>query len=76
VYGSPFRAREKLTACVARVSGGHRPRLVDLARYRGQRAVVIMVPGPGGRLEVWAVGAGCSGTASDVLGHAVLPAGG
>jgi hypothetical protein len=61
----------KLRACVTAVSGGHRPRLVDLASYRGQRAAVIMVPAAGGRTAVSVAGAGCA-----VLARATLAAGG
>jgi hypothetical protein len=62
-----------LPACVRRVTGGRRPALVDLARYRGRPAAVIVVRGGGpGMTQVWVVGEGCSATVSDVLAHTSL----
>ncbi len=65
-----------LPACVQRVGGGHTPKLVDLASYQGQRAAVIMLPAAQHQVRVVVVGPGCSGTASDVLDHTVVPGSG
>jgi hypothetical protein len=63
-----------LTACVARITAGQRPRLVDEARYDGRAATIIVLPasaqGPG---QVWVVGPACSGARGDVLAHTPLP---
>lgn len=65
-----------LPACVQRVSGGHTPKLVDLASYQGQRAAVIMLPAAQHQVRVVVVGPGCSATASDVLDQTVVPGSG
>jgi putative zinc finger protein len=72
-FGSTFA---HLPACVQRVSGGHTPKLVDLASYQGQRAAVIMLPAARHQVRVVVVGPECSGTASDVLAQALVPAAG
>jgi hypothetical protein len=56
-----------LPACVRRVSGGVRPRLVDVATYQGRPAAVVVLPAGRGRVTVLVVGPGCTGAASDVL---------
>jgi hypothetical protein len=66
-----------LQACVTHIAGNHAPLLVDVARYRGRLATVIVVPITGeSRLRVWVVGPGCSATARDVLASTTLPGGG
>jgi|SRR5215472_815563 len=62
-----------LPACVRRVTGGLTQRVVDLARYQGRPAAVIVATGAGGRpSHVWVVGPGCSGTVSDILAQRSL----
>jgi hypothetical protein len=49
-----------LAECVAHLARDVQPRLVDIARYGGQPAAVIVVPVPGAaKLHVWVVGPGC-----------------
>jgi hypothetical protein len=56
----PVAAFPRLAACVAHVAGGQRPRLVDIARYGGQPAAVIVVPVPGtATVRVSVAGPGC-----------------
>lgn len=63
-------ARDRLTACVTRVSGGRVPLLVDAATYEGRTATIIALPGGDARhADVWVVGPSCSGTGGAVLGH-------
>lgn len=63
----------QLRACVQRVTGGTRPSLVDLARYRGQPATIIMLAPAGGRAgQVWVVGPGCSAASAGLLAHITL----
>jgi putative zinc finger protein len=72
-FGATFAS---LPACVQRVSGGHTPKLVDLASFGGQQAAVIMLPAAQHQVRVVVVGPGCSGAASDVLARALVPAAG
>ena len=68
--------RAALAGCVKLIAGGAQPRLVDVARYRGQPASIIVLPLAGGMLDqVWVVGAGCSATSRDVVAHTLLAAG-
>jgi hypothetical protein len=63
-----------IEGCVNRVAAGHRVLLVDLARYRGERATVIVISGPAPASDhLWVVGPGCSALSSDVLAQADLP---
>lgn len=64
-----------LASCVRRVSGGQRPRLVDLATYAGRPAAVIMIPA-GTSVRVVVVGTGCSAARSDVIARTTLPGAG
>ena len=64
-----------LQGCVDRIDAGELVLLVDVARYRGTPATVIVtsvtVVGPE---QIWVVGTGCSGSRSDVLTHATMAA--
>jgi hypothetical protein len=64
-----------LQGCVDRIDAGELVLLVDVARYRGEPATVIVtsvaVIGPE---QIWVVGTGCSGSSSDVLTHATMAA--
>lgn len=66
-----------LAACITRIAAGQQVLLVDVASYRGTRAMVIVTRASAGSLEqVWVVGTGCSSTSSNLLTHATLaPAG-
>ena len=64
-----------LAGCVNRIAAGDLVLLVDVARYRGGPATVIVTKGPaGGPEQIWVVGPGCSASRSDVLKHAALSA--
>jgi len=66
-----------LTACVARIAGGHQPQLVDVARYNGRPATIIVLRRTAqAPAEVWVVGPACSATRSDVITHTGLPGSG
>ena len=71
-----FGGMRNLPACVTRVSGGREPKLVDLARYRGRPAAVIVVPAGGRLLHVWVVTRDCSGITSGILAQLTLPTAG
>jgi hypothetical protein len=63
-----------LQACVAHVSGGLRPLLVDLASYRGHPAAIIVLPATnGGAPRALVVPAGCTPTTVHILAAATLP---
>ena len=66
-----------LAGCVNRIAAGDLVLLVDVARYQGGPATVIVTqPSAGGPEQIWVVGPGCSASRSDVLRHAALsPAG-
>jgi hypothetical protein len=66
----------ELQACVTRVAAGHEVLLVDLARYQGRPATIIVTaPASPAARQVWVVGQGCSGSRSDVLAHRPVPGG-
>ena len=64
-----------LQGCVNRIDAGELVLLVDVARYRGMPATVIVtemtVIGPE---QIWVVGAGCSGSHTDMMTHATMAA--
>ena len=64
-----------LQGCVDRIDAGGLVVLVDVARYRGTPATVIVtevtVIGPE---QIWVVGTGCSAAHTDVLTHATIAA--
>lgn len=65
-----------LEGCVGRIAGGHQVLLVDIARYLGGPATLIVVGESGpGAAHLWVVGPACSGSASDVLAQRDLPRG-
>ena len=63
---------QTLQDCVSRIAGRQRVLLVDVARYEGRTATVIVTGAPGGTEQVWVVGTGCSSTGSDLLTHVTL----
>ncbi len=66
-----------LQACVAHVAGAQHALLVDVARYRGHPAAVIILPAPpGGRPRAIAVAPGCTASTAHVLATTPLPTGG
>jgi hypothetical protein len=63
-------APAQLTNCVRTVTQGKVPLLVDVARYEGRAATVIVLPGTDAtRLDVWIVGPGCSAANPAVVKH-------
>lgn len=66
-------AASQLAGCVDRVTAGVVPALVELAKFEGTKATIIVVAASvSSPAQVWAVGTGCSASASDVLYHQVL----
>src|SRR5215468_5612459 len=64
-------------ACVAQVTGGKRPLLVDVAKYQGRPATIIVVPGQRpGTLRALVVAGECTTPASRVLATVTLPGSG
>lgn len=61
-----------LSSCLAHVAGNQRPRLVDVARYNGKPATVIVLPAGANTLRVLVVGPGCSAAAKDLLASTTL----
>ena len=62
-----------LAGCVNRIAAGERVLLVDVARYQGAPATVIVTqPAAGGPERISVVGTGCSASRSDLLHHAML----
>ncbi len=65
---STLSGTAKLQGCVDRIAAGRSVLLVDIAKYEGSSATIIVVStGSSGRGEVYAVGSGCSASASDIL---------
>jgi hypothetical protein len=67
----PAPSTGKLQGCVDRIAGGKNVLLVDIAKYLGRSATIIVV-GTSARAEVYAVGPGCSSSASDILARQSL----
>jgi hypothetical protein len=65
-----------LQGCVTRIAGGSRVLLVDVGRYQGRQATVIVTAAPGGGSRIWVVGPGCSRSDRDLIAQASLPAAG
>jgi hypothetical protein len=63
-----------LQACAAHVAGAQHALLVDVARYRGHPAAIILLSAPaGGRPRAVVVAPGCTATTSRTLATAILP---
>jgi hypothetical protein len=77
-HGSSFggMAVKDLQGCVTRIAAGGTVRLVDVARYQGKRATIIVVASGTGGTRVFVVGPGCSGSRSDLIAQASLPGAG
>lgn len=83
-FHSPYAAPAKraaaseatLQGCVSRIAAGQQVLLVEVARYQGAQATVIVTGAPTGPEQVWVVGVGCSGTSPDVLTRVPLATGG
>jgi len=63
-----------LQACLIHIGQGQRPQLVDLAKYRGHPALIVVLPSPnGGRPHALAIAPGCNSATAHVLATALLP---
>jgi hypothetical protein len=73
----PAASTPRMPACVPHVTGGKRPLLVDLAKYQGRPATVIVIPADRpGTLQALVVAGACTATASHVLATTTLPGSG
>jgi hypothetical protein len=73
----PASSLKQVPACVPHVTGGKRPVLVDLAKYRGRPATVIVTPGTiPGTLRAQVVAGGCTATTGRVLAATTFPGSG
>ena len=64
-----------LTSCLRHVAGNQRPLLVDMARYNGRPATIIVLPtGSAKTRRVVVVGPGCSATQTDLITTTTIPA--
>lgn len=71
---APASSTTKLQGCVGRIAAGRAVLLVDSAKYEGSPATIIMVnlTVSGRQTQVYAVGPGCSSSASDILAQQTL----
>jgi len=73
----PAASLPAVPACVPHVTGGKRPLLVDLAKYQGRPATVIVIPGAtSGTLQAFVVADPCTATTGRVLAKATFPGSG
>ena len=73
----PAASAPPVPACVPHVTGGKRPLLVDLAKYRGRPATVIVIPGATpGTLRALVVAGTCTATTGSVLATTTFPGSG
>jgi hypothetical protein len=69
----PVPAVAGVATCLAHVTGGQRPRLVDLARFEGKPATVIVLPAGAHALRVLVTGRPCSAAGNRLLASTVVP---
>ena len=73
----PTASAPPVPACVPHVTGGKRPLLVDLAKYRGRPATVIVIPGAtSGTLRALVVAGRCPAATGRVLATTTFPGSG
>ena len=73
----PTASAPPVPACVPHVTGGKRPLLVDLAKYRGRPATVIVIPGAtSGTLRALVVAGRCPAATGRVLATTTVPGSG
>jgi hypothetical protein len=73
--GIQARLFPHLQPCLIHIGNGQRPQLLDLARYRGHPALIVVLPSPnGGQSRVLVVAPGCTPTNAHILAKAPLPA--
>jgi hypothetical protein len=64
----------RLAGCISRVAAGDDVLLVDVARFRGRPATVIVTAAAGSAADqIWVVGGQCSQSGRDVLARQRLP---
>jgi hypothetical protein len=61
------------SSCLAGVTGGQRPRLVDVARYEGRPATVVVVPAGTRALQALVFAGHCPAARVDLLTSTTLP---
>jgi hypothetical protein len=60
-----------LKGCVNRIAAGTVVLLVDVARYSGAPAIIVVTEAAEtGPMQIWVAGTGCSASGSDLLHHA------
>ena len=75
--GPPAGSVPRMPACVPHVTGGKRPLLVDLAKYQGRPATVVVIPADRpGTLRALVVAGACTATTSHILAMTTLPGSG
>ncbi len=65
------RSQDQLTGCVDKIAAGQTVLLVELAKYDGKNATIILVAAvkPAGSAEAWAVSPSCSAADTHILDH-------
>ena len=70
--GSPVTA-SRLAGCIGLIAPGRTVLLIDIARYQGTPATLIVTAATGvNHAEAWVAGSSCSATTKDVLTQAAL----
>jgi hypothetical protein len=68
VQGQLLRSPAALQACLAAIGAAQvQPVAVDLARYAGREAAIIVLPGDGGGYDVWVVARDCRAKSDGAL---------
>jgi len=71
---APVLAFPDLAACVSHVAGRRHPLLVDVARYRGHPAAIIVLPATNSaKSRVLVIAEGCTATTAHILATAPFP---
>ena len=73
---SQYQARlfPDLQACLIHIGNGQHPLLVDLAKYQGHPALIVVLPPTnGGQRRALAVAPGCTATTAQILATVQLP---
>jgi hypothetical protein len=76
---APARSRASLfphlQPCLIHIGNGQRPQLLDLAKYRGHPALIVVLPSPNGaQSRVLVLAPGCTATNAHILARTTLPA--